>query len=525
MKDTDYRIITWQLGREPHEGTAVAVRCAFGRPAVVESPPQLADDRPNPTLYYLTCPVLVAMVSRAEERGGVRRLREAVKLDAELELRLEALTRLYQRRRSALGRDPRPEAGIGGPPGPRVASCLHAYVAALLAVEAGHLTGPEMSPEAARSVREVVTGPLVVSLPGSGVKGPGQVGWCADDRCADALESSPGRVGAAPLGHVAAAPLGHVAAASVRRVAAGPVRRAAIDVGTISVRLLVADLSATGLSPVLRCTEVTRLGEQLRPGGRLHPSARQRTGDAVCRLAQQAWDRGAEVIWLVGTSAVREASDGPPFLADLARETGAQSAVLSGEQEAALAYAGVSVDVQGGPLVLDIGGGSTELITASPEDPSRVETVSLALGASRATERWIRSDPPLAEEIASVYNEVKELLTPLRTRFQGAPGPLVGVAGTVTTLACLEAGLEKYDGDAIHLRALGLDAVKEWVARLSRLRVDDIAALPCVQAGRAPVLLAGAVILQAVLETLGRERLVVSERDLLDGLALRGLPG
>jgi len=207
----------------------------------------------------------------------------------------------------------------------------------------------------------------------------------------------------------------------------------------------------------------------------------------------------------------------------LGREAQAVSKVLSGQEEAALAYAGVRIDVPGCPLVVDIGGGSTELMAGSEQDPDRVVAVSLRLGASRATDSWIHSDPPAPEEVTALYHEAKHLFAPLREQFSHVAGPLVGVAGTVTTLACLDAGLEAYDGKAIHLRLLTQESVREWVTRLSRLRAAQVAALSCVQAGRAPVLVAGAVILQAALEVLGRKSIIVSERDLLDGLVMRGL--
>ena len=172
-------------------------------------------------------------------------------------------------------------------------------------------------------------------------------------------------------------------------------------------------------------------------------------------------------------------------------------------------------------MVLDVGGGSTELIRRSQRREA-VEAVSLELGASRGTERWIRSDPPSARRIGRGATGRR------RPRFGAACDPgsepalgrLVGVAGTVTTLACLDAGLQAYDSEVIHLRTLSLESVDRLVARLAGMTIAERAALPCVQAGRAPVIVGGAVIVKAAMEALGYDEMTVSERDLLDGLVL-----
>ncbi len=308
------------------------------------------------------------------------------------------------------------------------------------------------------------------------------------------------------------------AAAPAGTAKAGPERVAAIDIGTISVRLLVADLHSGRPDQVFREAEVTRLGEGLRPGGRLGETAVLRTKAAVARYAQEARRLGARRIILAGTSAAREAADGAEFIRALGEDYQAVAVVLSGEEEAGLAYSGAFLDMQGDFVVLDVGGGSTELIGLAAE--GGVEAVSLELGASRATERWIRSDPPSPEELAAVYREATAALEPLRPRFGAGVGRLAGVAGTVTTLACLDAGLQVYDSEAIHLRTLSLESVDRLVARLAGMTVAERAVLPCVQAGRAPVIVGGAVIVKAAMEALGYEELTVSERDLLDGLVL-----
>jgi exopolyphosphatase/guanosine-5'-triphosphate,3'-diphosphate pyrophosphatase len=484
----DRAVIAGQLGRAPRDLTGVAVCCPFGLPAVVESSPVLSDGTPNPTLLYLTCPSLAAAISRAEEAGGVRELRQACQEDAGLRAVLDDVASAYRARRSELHRiaaaasgvDVRLDAGIGGPEDPRHASCLHAYAAALLAVMHGWL-----APERPQTVGAAKAA-WARLLP------PIEEGWCADSRCSKWVTVE---------------------------------RRAVIDVGTISVRLLVADLIEGRPNSMVRKAEVTRLGQGLVPGGPLDVGSRARTADAVARFVREARQLGVAQPILAGTSASREASDGREFIHSLGLEHDLVSKVLSGEREAGLAYAGVCLDISD-PVVLDVGGGSTELITRLAS--GRVAGLSLPLGASRATEKWITTDPPAAKEIDEIAREASRACAEVIRRYgvgdkESAPRRLVGVAGTVTTLAALSAGLEEYDGAAVHLRQLTLDEVCGILARLSSLTTKGRAALPCVQPGRAPVIVAGTAIVMAVMEALGYSELTVSERDLLDGLAMEGL--
>lgn len=487
MAPQDLEVVAGQLGRPPRDLTGVAARCPFGYPAVVETGPVLTGGAPNPTLLYLTCPALTTLVSRAEAGGAVGAFRSWIGTDPDAQGALGQITGLYRERRAALAGDRCPnarlDAGIGGPRGPERASCLHAYAAALLAVMSGWPPGDLAPPEAAapaRAAQRIWT----TFLPAV------ENSWCADSRCSHWV---------------------------------GDERRAAIDVGTISVRLLVAEMAGGDARPLVRRAEVTRLGEGLQRGGRLSEAARRRTAAVVARYVKEARSHGAVQLVLAGTSATREAVDGREFIGSLGRENDVPAVVLSGLEEAELAYTGATIDVAGDVVVLDVGGGSTELIRRSGE--GAMDAVSLELGASRGTERWVKSDPPAPGEIKSMYEEAEQAVSRLCPRFGiGAPGDprLVGVAGTVTTLACLDAGLEAYDHEALHLRTLSAADIRDLVTRLSTMTVDERAALPCVQPGRAPVIVAGAVILLATMETLGYNELTVSERDLLDGLVLRG---
>jgi exopolyphosphatase/guanosine-5'-triphosphate,3'-diphosphate pyrophosphatase len=507
---SDLAIVSAQLGRTARDVTGIAARCPFGRPAVIETAPRLAG-KPNPTLLYLTCPSATAAISGAEARGGVKRFKGLCREDADLHHLLDEVSDAYRRRRAALAPagDPRPEAGIGGPEGPEKASCLHAYAAALLAAQEGWFDEPPG--EAAedgdeeRRATDYRGGTAAAAREGiAAAAGPAwerflpprDALWCADDRCAR-WATDPGS-----------------AQGGARRVAA-------IDIGTISVRLLVADIRDGRPEQVFRQAEITRLGEGLRPGGTLSEAAKERTAAVVARFVEKARRLGAGSILLAGTSACREGADGPEFVRGLGRKYEATALVLSGAEEAALAYAGASLDVADAPVVFDVGGGSTELIRRSAE--GAIESVSLPLGASRGTETWIKSDPPLVEEIDAAGAEALALMEPLRPRFgAGAAGTarLVGVAGTVTTLACLDAGLQAYDAEVIHLRALSLDSVEKLIGRLAGMTTTERASLPCVQAGRAPVIVAGALVVRAAMQALGYGEMTISERDILDGLAL-----
>ncbi len=484
----DKAVIAGELGRTPRDLTGVAVRCPFGYPAVTESAPVFAEGTPNPTLLYVTCPALDTVISRVEGAGGVRDLRVSCEQDQGLRALLDEVTVLYRARRSELHRESRNKsrqdarlgAGIGGPENPQQASCLHAYAAALSAVISGWLDTDDSSLiERAKDAWGRFLPPL-------------EQAWCSDRKCA---KWSTGE------------------------------KRAVIDVGTISVRLLVADIVDGRPWTLVRKAEVTRLGEGLVAGAPLSTLARERTAEVVGSLASEARLLGVNRVLLVGTSAAREASDGREFIRALAQEHDLRAKVISGEEEAELAYAGASLDVAE-PVVLDVGGGSTELVTRL--DGGQIAASSLALGASRATERWVKSDPPETSELDHIMREAAHELGNTRERFgsdakTSGRRQLVGVAGTVTTLAALSADMKKYDSEGIHLRILTLEEVCDLLVRLAGLTTEQRAALPCVQAGRAPVIVAGAAIVMTAMEVLGYQELTVSERDLLDGLILRGV--
>ncbi len=495
ISPTDRAVISGQLGRSPRGLAGVVVRCPFGYPTVIESAPVLPGGEPNPTLLYLTCPSMDAAIARLEAAGGVRSLRTTCTDDPEMGAHMARLTSSYQRRREALwsssgggpGSLPRVEAGIGGPKDAENASCLHAYAAALLAGMSGSLDAYDPGPQDPGPQDPDLT--VESSRAWSRLFPPVEEGWCTDRSCA--------------------------------KWDAG-IKKAVIDVGTISVRLLIADVVDGRPWTLVRKAEVTRLGQGLVQGGRLDTAARHRTAEVAWKFTREAQAVATERVTLVGTSATRDASDGQDFIEGLAEEHHLKAEILSGSREAELAYAGVSLDVADA-VVLDVGGGSTELVTRWEDGTLAAE--SLQLGASRGTEKWIESDPPAASELQEVDREAGEEFAGLRGQF-GADTPvpegrrLVGVAGTITTLAALSAGLSSYDGAAVHLRTLTREEIAGLLSLLAGLTTEERAALPCVQAGRAPVIVAGAAIVAAAMRELGYEELTVSERDLLDGVIM-----
>jgi exopolyphosphatase/guanosine-5'-triphosphate,3'-diphosphate pyrophosphatase len=300
-------------------------------------------------------------------------------------------------------------------------------------------------------------------------------------------------------------------------------RRAAIDVGTNSVRVLVADhFPGFGPRTLLRQAEVTQLGAGLASAGRLEPAARARTTSTVEAYVREARSMGAGQIVLVATSAARDAADGREYIRDLGHAFGLHAMIASGELEARLSYAGATLDVPEDPVFIDPGGGSTEMVRRLAQGD--LLAVSLDVGAVRATDRWMKHDPPLPEERASVREEAAQAFLPLKERFGSAAGTglsqLVGVAGTVTTLACQILHLEEYDPEVVHLTRVTYQALVEQADRLAALTHEERSCLSCMQKGRERVIVAGADIVATAMEVFGYDCLLVSERDILDGIIM-----
>ena len=295
-------------------------------------------------------------------------------------------------------------------------------------------------------------------------------------------------------------------------------RVGAVDIGTNSTRLLVADVSAQGgMAEVERLLEITRLGDRVDAERRLGDEAMARVHAALERYAARAAQVEAETVLAIATSAVRDAENGAEFLREVGDRHGFVTRLLSGTEEAELTYRGVCsrAEVGDGTLICDIGGGSTELILGGPDGVRDRE--SLDIGCVRLSERHLHADPPAPAELDALRAEAAAALP---ARLTGAARALIGVAGTVTTLATIDMGLEAEIPEVIDGHALAA----ETVMRL----LDDLAALPLerrrlvrgLMPERAPTIVAGTLILAAIVDATGAGTVTVSERDILHGAAL-----
>jgi exopolyphosphatase / guanosine-5'-triphosphate,3'-diphosphate pyrophosphatase len=308
------------------------------------------------------------------------------------------------------------------------------------------------------------------------------------------------------------------------------VRVATIDLGTNTVRLLVADAEpgAASWRVIDHHQRVTRLGEGSRAAGRLAHAPATRTTAVVVDYVERARRAGAARIDIVATSAVREAENGADYARHLERTTGVRVRVISGEDEARLTLRGILHGLgpgTGTTLAFDIGGGSTEFMLARAG--VLVATLSLRLGVVPLAERYPLAESGAIAEYRALEEDVagqlaRELVPPIA----GAPvDRLVGSAGTVTTLAALDLGLETYDPGRVQGHALTRAAVERQRARLTALDVAGRAALPCLEPGRADLILPGIAIVTATLARVGCERLIVSDWGLREGIMAEILIG
>jgi exopolyphosphatase / guanosine-5'-triphosphate,3'-diphosphate pyrophosphatase len=299
-------------------------------------------------------------------------------------------------------------------------------------------------------------------------------------------------------------------------------RLATVDLGTNTVRLLVVEPAGATWRTLHQTQRVTRLGEGQGATGRLGPEPMRRTAAAVAEFSRAARALGAGRVRIVATSAVREAANREEFVARLERESGERVEVVSGEEEARLTLRGVASGLPGlgDPFVLfDIGGGSTEFVLARHGVPTAA--VSLRLGVVALLEEWGEPGPVRAERFARLRAHVEGRLAaevPEAIAAAAAEAPLVGTAGTVTTLAALDLGLRAYDPAAVHGHRLDRAAVDRQLARLGALDVEARGRLPCLEPGRADVIIPGIAICLATMARLRRQTLVVSDRGLREGI-------
>lgn len=465
-RDADHEAVADLLGREPAGAFSVVVRRRGGSPAVIKNAPLLYDGSPMPTRFWLVDSALREEVSRLEADGGVRRAAAAVP-SAGIE---EAHARYEAERSRALSpghRGPTPSGGVGGTR--RGVKCLHAHLA-------WHLAG-----------------------------GTDAVGrWTAEQlgvRRGDFIVEE-----------------------SVVPVSPGPV--AAVDCGSNSTRLLIAADDGAALEREMR---ITRLGEGVDATHRLSRSAIDRTLAVLHEYRLMIEKHAVTRVRVVATSAARDAENVEEFQTAVRSLLGVQPEILSGEEEGQLSFLGATAhlpsDMRGHVLVVDVGGGSTELVSGyhgTSRDPSRIAATSLDIGCVRVSERFLSHDPPSERDMAEARAFVNELVGGARTTLPTIPAGslLVGLAGTVSTLACLEFGITVYDRERVHLSRLSREAVERWLRTLSsetsRERLDH----PGMVEGREDVIVGGTVILSVVMEAFGCQECLVSEDDILDGMAI-----
>ncbi len=299
-------------------------------------------------------------------------------------------------------------------------------------------------------------------------------------------------------------------------------RVAAVDCGTNSIRLLVADVDDGRLTDVVRRLEIVRLGQGVDRTGRLAPEAIERTAAALRSYAADIERTGAERVRLVATSATRDAANREDFTAVVRSILGVEADVATGDEEAALSFRGSTRALDGrfDPpyLVLDIGGGSTEFVLGERGvDAAR----SVDIGCVRLTERHLTANVPSPAAVAAAVADVEAALSVVaETVPLDRARTLIGLAGTVTTVAAIALELPAYDPVRIHRSRIAVGAVREVTDRLLTMTHGERAALPVMHPGRVDVIAAGALILLTVMDRLGSAEVVVSEYDILDGIAL-----
>jgi exopolyphosphatase/guanosine-5'-triphosphate,3'-diphosphate pyrophosphatase len=317
-------------------------------------------------------------------------------------------------------------------------------------------------------------------------------------------------------------PVGVEVAGLVEPIHAPPGSRGAVvDLGTNSIRLLAFERGEGGtLHELARDMVITRIGKGVDRTGRIDPESLARTVGVLERYCRRARALHASVIRVSATSAVRDASNRGALEEAVLANAGSKLEVISGEREAGLSFRGATqeLDAPAPYLVLDIGGGSTEFVIGSTQ-PERA--ISTQMGSVRLTERHVRSDPPAAGDLDAIRGEISQVLDRVEERVPVRDArTFVAVAGTATTVQAISLGLPRYDPDAIHRTELSRAEVERVARELSEMTNAERTALPVMAPGRGDVIVAGALVLLSVMERFDFDRAVVSETDILDGLAM-----
>jgi len=306
-----------------------------------------------------------------------------------------------------------------------------------------------------------------------------------------------------------------------------PWRLAAIDIGTVTTRLLIADVSDSGVVEIARSTDITHLGEGLASTGQLGEAAMERVSQVIARYDEMMREHGVERFAAMATSASRDAQNSAEFM-DLLASRGITPLVIPGEVEARLSFVGATsgMEAEEDLLVVDLGGGSTELIVGNvveeggARSPEIVKARSIDVGSRRVTELFLHSDPPTAAELAEAREWSVGRLRPYFDGLRERPELMVALAGTATTLSAIRQELEVYDPALVHGSCLTGSDLADLVEMLSAMPLAERLGVRGLDPGRATVIVAGALILETVLALAGLDSTLVSEHDILYGILL-----
>jgi exopolyphosphatase/guanosine-5'-triphosphate,3'-diphosphate pyrophosphatase len=294
-----------------------------------------------------------------------------------------------------------------------------------------------------------------------------------------------------------------------------------IDVGSNSTRLLVADVADGEIAIVERHSRVTRLGRGVDLSGQLADEAIEATCEAIADYVEINREREVERVTAIATSAVRDAANGEAFVAELRERFALSARVLDGEEEASLTYRGATAaqPPDEPTLVIDIGGGSTETIVGRGKEISF--HASLQAGVVRHTERHVSADPPTTAELEALAADVRSLIEAALAAYPGPSAEAgIAVAGTPTSLAAVELGLEPYDPSRVHGHVLSMETIPRLLSRFASAPLAERSQIPGLHPDRAPTIIAGCVILIEAMRAFGLEQIEASEHDILYGTAL-----
>ena len=533
--DAEREIVKKQLGRFPRGMVAVGARCVCGRPLAVVTRPCLEDGTPFPTSCYLTSPEAVKAISHVEADGLMREYNELLQSDEDVKKQYEQAHKYYLQFRHELAvtlgdsEEHISEMSAGGMP-VRV-KCLHALLAQTLVMgkgvnPIGDLVLQRIKDEFDPSVCRCTTP------------------WSDDADAAETqvvVEEKSNKKNADCAEKDAKAAKAAKAASKNADCAEKSVTVAAIDCGTNSIRLKIAQVSERGMKDIVpRMLRVVRLGQGIDETHRFADDALERVRAAAREFAQVLKEHPVDAIRFVATSATRDAENREIFEQMMVDELGVCPEVISGTEEAALSFLGATSvvsrdELQPPYLVVDLGGGSTELVLGGDGDSLPAHKVAAAysmnVGSVRMTERHLHTDPPTEEEIQAAIDDVdKHIDEAFKVVPAGNVRTIIGVSGTVTTMAALAMGLQHYDHTAVDGVRIALEQAYEVNNRFLRMTRERRRTYATIHPGRVDVVGGGAVVWSRVLERLAKaayddhggvlETFVASEHGLLDGITL-----